>query len=240
LRVQKNSWNYLRKEIRKNLFLMIVCIVVLVLMSFTNVPGLPIMVNWGVFTNYFAVAFALLGLGFVRFYRRYANYRNGFEGEKRVAKYLESNFSDDYYLINDVVYVNDRGYKQNIDHVVLGPNGIFVIETKDYKGKIKVKQSSILPFQFGRSPIGQAQGNAVWIKGLIDKSGILGDFKLWIKPILVFSNPTVEIDTISPEIETIELEKLSSSIKEYANGYNFSNTNLKAIRDKILENAVET
>lgn len=39
--------------------------------------------------------------------------------------------SDDYYLINDVLLGEAYG---NIDHIVLGPNGLFTIETKNYVG----------------------------------------------------------------------------------------------------------
>ena len=44
--------------------------------------------------------------------------------------------------------VNDRG--GDIDHVACGPGGAFAIETKSYR--------------FRRSDIGQAAGNAAWLK----------------------------------------------------------------------------
>jgi hypothetical protein len=39
--------------------------------------------------------------------------------------------SDDYYLLNDL-YLRDGG--GDIDHIVLGPNGVFVLETKNWSG----------------------------------------------------------------------------------------------------------
>jgi hypothetical protein len=72
----------------------------------------------------------------VRFYRKYQKYQQGFEGESRVTTYLRANFGNENYLIDDLVYINDKGHKENIDHIVLSLKGIFVLETKDYRGKI--------------------------------------------------------------------------------------------------------
>ena len=38
---------------------------------------------------------------------------------------------EDYYIFNDVKFPGSRG---NLDHVVVGPNGVFVIETKYLAG----------------------------------------------------------------------------------------------------------
>ena len=59
----------------------------------------------------------------------------GFIGEKSVAFFLSGLPENEYILINDVMLKTDRGSTQ-IDHVLLSIYGIFVIETKNYKGKI--------------------------------------------------------------------------------------------------------
>lgn len=84
-----------------------------------------------------AIVFPIIGI--LYYSRRYRTYRMGAEGETRVTQVLTSELNDDYYLVNDVVYINDRGNKENIDHVVLGPNGVFAIETKNYRGKVTYK-----------------------------------------------------------------------------------------------------
>lgn len=40
---------------------------------------------------------------------------------------------EEYYLLEDV---NLLSVKENIDHVLVGPNGIFAIEVKNYSGKV--------------------------------------------------------------------------------------------------------
>jgi predicted RNA-binding Zn-ribbon protein involved in translation (DUF1610 family) len=55
-------------------------------------------------------------------------------GEKRVSSILIS-LPDEYYLFNDI-YIQVNGKSVQIDHVIVSPYGIFVIETKNYTGWI--------------------------------------------------------------------------------------------------------
>lgn len=59
----------------------------------------------------------------------------GADGEERVARALAK------YLNNEVVVLHDRrvpGSRANIDHIVIAPSGVWVIDTKRYKGKVAV------------------------------------------------------------------------------------------------------
>ncbi len=44
---------------------------------------------------------------------------------------------DDYFLINDVEVTLRNGQKSQIDHLVLGRGGLFVIQSKNYTGRIE-------------------------------------------------------------------------------------------------------
>ena len=59
------------------------------------------------------------------------SFRKGATGEAVVARIL-ADFPDNYVVINDLA----TPYR-NLDHVVVGPTGVFVIETKNFKGTIK-------------------------------------------------------------------------------------------------------
>lgn len=59
-------------------------------------------------------------------------WKTGLEGEKRVAAELEK-LPEPYYIINDIT-VKHKGQKAQIDHVVVGPNGVIAIETKHIAG----------------------------------------------------------------------------------------------------------
>jgi hypothetical protein len=61
----------------------------------------------------------------------------GAGGEERVAKFLAK------YLNDGVVVLHDRripGSRANIDHIAVAPSGVWVIDSKRYKGKVAVSK----------------------------------------------------------------------------------------------------
>lgn len=61
------------------------------------------------------------------------NMKGKFSEELAYRKMLE--LPDEYHIFNDLFFENN-GYTTQIDHVVVSPYGVFVIETKGYKGWI--------------------------------------------------------------------------------------------------------
>lgn len=62
-----------------------------------------------------------------------ANWRAGYTGEAMVANLLE-NLSDEFHVFHDVRH---RDLAGNIDHLVVGPTGVFVLETKNWRGHVE-------------------------------------------------------------------------------------------------------
>ena len=60
---------------------------------------------------------------------------NGIIGEKVVASKLSKLPEQQYKILNDIMLRTNYGTTQ-IDHIVISVYGIFVIETKNYKGWI--------------------------------------------------------------------------------------------------------
>ena len=61
----------------------------------------------------------------------------GAHGEEHVAKFLAK------YLKDGVVVLHDRripGSRANIDHIAVAPSGVWVIDSKRYKGKVAVSK----------------------------------------------------------------------------------------------------
>ena len=58
----------------------------------------------------------------------------GWIGEKAVSIILK--FLPDEYTVFNNIYIEENGKSTQIDHVILSPYGIFVIETKNYSGWI--------------------------------------------------------------------------------------------------------
>src|SRR4029077_13677170 len=65
--------------------------------------------------------------------RDYRSWSQGAEGEEVVGKVLEGLAEDGWCVIHDVCF--GRG---NIDHIVVGPGGIFTIETKSRGGRVSL------------------------------------------------------------------------------------------------------
>lgn len=60
----------------------------------------------------------------------------GIIGELRVRLMLGKTKPGEQYVINDLMLKVGDGKTSQIDHIVINPNGVFVIETKNYSGRI--------------------------------------------------------------------------------------------------------
>ena len=57
-------------------------------------------------------------------------------GEARTARYLRKLPADDYTILHDLMVADSNGRTTQIDHIVVSRYGLFVIETKCFKGWI--------------------------------------------------------------------------------------------------------
>ncbi|MCI9561742.1 MAG: NERD domain-containing protein [Clostridia bacterium] len=73
-------------------------------------------------------------------YKRYYCKRSakwkGNQGENIVASKLGGTIAGQQYLINDLIISDNEGHTSQIDHIFINKYGIWVIETKNYSGKI--------------------------------------------------------------------------------------------------------
>jgi len=131
-------------------------------------PPQPI-VAWG-----FAIICCVFwAIKFSRLKKKAKNLRLAKDGEKVVGEYLERFRADGYKIFHDVV-----GEGFNIDHVLIGPAGVFTIETKTIskpaKGKAEIEYDgekiTVNGFQPDRDPIVQSKAQASWLKNLIKES----------------------------------------------------------------------
>ena len=145
------------------------------------------------------------------YYRRPSS--KGKAGEDNVSFILGS-LPQDYHVVNDVI-IPDQGvgpnenYTTQIDHVVVSPFGIFVIETKNYSGWIfgaedtkKWKQTfKKTPAQYFYNPIKQNWGH---IYALAEHLQL--DTRLF-KPIVVFSdNCELHVESTTPVVYMSQLK----------------------------------
>ncbi len=210
MKILKPSGNYLKRKAYHYLILGILCLFVLVVIFLTTDPILPLYINLGRYDTARVVVMIFPLIGVLVFYRLHRGYQQGFEGEKQVTKVLSSALSDDYFLINDVQLVAGKG--SNIDHIVLGPTGIFVLETKNHSGKIVCYEDSWTGI--GQNPFTQARVNASRVYKVIKASEIFEAKLPWIQAVVVFANKKVELDRrkAPSNVEVLKIDELTNYI----------------------------
>jgi len=67
-------------------------------------------------------------------------WRTGAIGEERTGELLGPLEAQGFRVIHDRLI---PGRRENIDHVVVGPSGVFTIETKNYEGKLRVRHGEV-------------------------------------------------------------------------------------------------
>jgi len=124
--------------------------------------------------------------------RKIRHLRQGRDGERAVAEYLDTLRDDGYRVFHDL-----QGDGFNVDHVIVGPQGIYTIETKTLskptKGNPTISYDGerirIGAFEPSRDPITQAKAEAAWVRRLLAES-TGKDFT--VRPVVVFPGWYVE------------------------------------------------
>jgi hypothetical protein len=65
----------------------------------------------------------------------------GADGEVRTGRILETLAADGFRILHDRKIPGARS--ANIDHIVIGPPGIYVVETKSYKGSLQIRGNEV-------------------------------------------------------------------------------------------------
>jgi len=129
--------------------------------------------------------------------------RAGLQGQNRMTEILSA-LPDEYYLLNNLTLPKRA---DDVDHLVVGPNGIFALETKNHRGHIywrdgqwyqaKVSRSGHpQPEKPIRDPSRQLKRNVDYLRSCIRRTDpdLARRTRLWIEGAAVFSDPTVRVD----------------------------------------------
>lgn len=136
----------------------------------------------------------------------------GYFGERTVANQFQKLELEGYRILNNIMLPTSRGTSQ-IDHVILSPYGIFVVETKNYKGWIfgsenadnwtQVIYNSKTSF---KNPIKQNYGHIYALKE------VLKDYKkINYIPIIVFTG-SADLKKIDVKTDVIYPSELYGAI----------------------------
>ncbi len=141
------------------------------------------------------------GVGIVLYQLAKRNYGAcivGAAGEKKVATFLKKELSDEWLLLNNIEIKSNNKTAQ-IDHVLVGPYGIVLIETKNVKGKITLTDDKQLWCQHKKyntkhfySPTLQARGHEAAVKSIVSLFN-LNQF-IPIRSIALFCDDQIELN----------------------------------------------
>lgn len=165
----------------------------------------------------FSIA-ALLMIGYavfkvLRTRKRVQQLKLGRDGERAVAQYLEWFRTSGHFVFHDV-----PSGDANVDHVLIGPQGVFTIETKTHSKplrgecKVTIVEGVVRAngFVLDRNPITQAKAQAGWLRNFLAQS----QFNVRVWPVVVFPGWFVEpFDAKATGAWVLELKALSKFIE---------------------------
>lgn len=196
--VKEQDLSYLKRQKRKNLLLAFV---------FLSIGSVFIIIFW-----LLTPPIWLVSLWFLRDWR---NWKKGIEGEKEVASFLRS-LDDSFRVLHGLIIDPDYG---DIDHLVIGPSGIFALETKNWTGKVEhdgkewhAKRGMLFDsMEKVGSPSDQILDNSDLLEDRLGKRGI----PIKVKPVIVFPNRDLELELNSPENSGVMIFQSREELLEY-------------------------
>jgi hypothetical protein len=101
----------------------------------------------------------------------------GFEGERHVGEALNQLMLMGYRVFHDFLITDKPRSIRNIDHIVIGPNGVFAVETKarrKVKGengaRVTVLDNALqYPWGLDQRDLAQAQEDSAWLAEWLSK-----------------------------------------------------------------------
>lgn len=132
----------------------------------------------------------------------------GARGEEKVCGLLR-NLPGQYHVFNDFVACG-----VHVDHVVVGPTGVYSLETKFWRGSVSVDEGMILvdgqlP---DRDPLIQAKREATLVNNRLSQLGWRGN----VTPVLVFASDT--FDASIAEVRGAVVMNSSHLIQSFSSG----------------------
>ncbi|HBY64583.1 MAG TPA: nuclease, partial [Solibacterales bacterium] len=152
--------------------------------------------HWSIWFGVGGAGFLFGAVKVVQLVEKARNLRLGLEAECAVGEELNLLMKEGFSVFHDIP--GDKAF--NIDHVVVGPSGVFAVETKGRAKLAKKGDKSAytvelrddrlhFPDWTGTEPLDQAKRNADWVRKWL--SSAIGE-PVAVKPVLVFPGWMVE------------------------------------------------
>lgn len=153
-------------------------------------------------------------LGLERAARRYYG---GADGEYDVGAVL-AQLPDEFHVFHGLGF-----YAGDVDHVVIGPTGVYVVETKNHTGTITARDGRLCrngaPLQ--QDFIHQAVAEAMYVKGRLRP-----EIPCHVRPVIVFARAQVRMRAAVEGVQVVPLGALADIITERSTSLTCSDVQL--------------
>jgi hypothetical protein len=146
----------------------------------------------------------------------------GFSGERHAGRVLASELPQEYALLNGLKLPRGAG---DIDHLIVGPTGVFLLETKTMAGQIvcepdgtwhrtRTGRAGTQYSAFIGDPAAQVQRNIFAVRKALRRRlpALFDHAPLWIEGLVVFAHPDTRLQASSSRVPAVVLEQASQRI----------------------------
>lgn len=160
----------------------------------------------------------------------------GKKGERDVIAAL-GDIKEVHVLLNDVTFLNEKsGMTHQIDHILIHPHGVFVIETKNYFGTLTCTEEGFSWYKEVRgkkekisNPLLQNKNHAITLRRILKS-------KYEVIPVVVFARNNAPY---TPDENVINLEDLLLFVDSYPYKALLSKDDMNEINKVIQEHACD-
>lgn len=146
----------------------------------------------------------------------------GMSGERHVGAVLARELPQEFVLINGLKLARFAG---DVDHVVVGPTGVFLLETKTMAGHIKCEpdgswrrtrttRSGLQYDAYIGDPAAQVRRNLFPVRDCLRMHlpQLFRGIPLWIEGLVVFPHPGTELETQHSRVPAVVLDQAATRI----------------------------
>ena len=164
----------------------------------------------------------------------------GLQGEAVVTRALDRALDNTHYIFNDQV-VRSGLKRAQLDHVVVSPHGIFVIETKNWRGRIVGEAAAARWHQFKdagskplpvSNPIRQVQRSCRILASMLEPIRIPADA---IVPMVVFRSAHTVLDVKNSPVPILHAETVARQVTAHQRAEPLSEDRVDAVLRAFME-----
>ena len=137
-----------------------------------------------IFGALFAASAIAVAFWWRRGLRRVESFFKGARGEEVVAGTL-ARLADDWHVFHDF-----EAGSHHVDHVLIGPAGVFAVETKNWRDPVRLESGELIAGGHvpDHPPIAQATAEAKAVKAVLARAGWTGE----VVPVVCFASGTFQ------------------------------------------------